>query len=191
MPELAVFFSDNVHVCFRERLSGRLPALPGLRRILAGGGLGGSCWHFSPGIPLVCIWPRGRTKVSDGLTTEAGPQCRSNLLTRCSQVAETRPESGRGPRGGPCTLMDNSWLEAPKHPAGASQHSDCAILQKMACALSLQTPWGQSPTGKWEKIIQGSLLLAAPVLEAPQHVQLQSTEGLRAKQPAVSQETCD
>lgn len=108
LPEPAAFLCNNVRVCFRERLSGRLPDLPGLQLILAGEGLGGSCWHFSPGIPPVHTWPPGRTKVSDGVTTEAGPQCKSNVLTRRGQVAETRQESGHRTHGGPCTLLYNS-----------------------------------------------------------------------------------
>ena len=108
LPEPAAFFSDNVCLCLRERLLGQLPAPLGLQLILAGEGLGRSCWHFSSGIPPVHIWPPWEMKVSDGVTSGAGPQCRSNLLTRCGQAAETRQESGRGPRGGPCTLLDNS-----------------------------------------------------------------------------------
>lgn len=49
LPELAAFFSNNVHMCSRVYLLGQLSVLPHLGLILARWGPRGSCWYCFPG----------------------------------------------------------------------------------------------------------------------------------------------
>lgn len=81
-------------------------------------------------------------------------------------------------------------MEAPKHTAGASRHSISVPSFRRWTVLCHCRHFRDSHLlANGKKTIQGGLLMAAPVLKAPKHVQLQSTAGLRPKQSAASQKT--